>query len=257
MRSFGLLAATVLVLGQTGSDSVASANGIAFIDHFETRVERAWQLSNYAHPGEWLDTRWRPEQVAETEPGQIEVRLVPSPVPGKGFLSGELRWPETTHYGRYEVVMQAARGVGVTSNFFTYTGKHRGDPHDEINFEILGKDTTQISVNLYANGITMPGLMVPLGFDAAEAPHLYTFEWLPDRIRWYADGNLLFEFAPDDVTRLPQTPGQVYLNLWAGHPKIGAWLGNPEAETRTEAKYFCVSFQPMGEDAPQCSDPTG
>ena len=40
-----------------------------------------------------------------------------------------------TGYGRYEVVMTAAKGNGIISSFFTYTGPYFGDPHDEIDFE--------------------------------------------------------------------------------------------------------------------------
>ena len=100
----------------------------------------------------------------------------------------------------------------------------------------------------------MPGSAVDLGFDAAASPHLYAFEWSEDAIRWYADGVLLHEFGPGDGP-LPTTPAQVYLSLWAGHPRIKGWLGFADPDTEASATFHCVSFVPEGGEGPQCSDP--
>ncbi|MEL6265599.1 MAG: family 16 glycosylhydrolase [Pseudomonadota bacterium] len=218
---------------------------------------RAIEVSDYSHPGRWTDTAWSRERVAQ-EDGAIVIDLRPAEDPAavgdKRFVSGEIRHRADVHYGRYEVVMQAAQGDGLNSAFFTYTGPHRGDPHDEIDFEFLGQDTTRVYINVFADKRKMPGESVALGFDAAAGPHLYAFEWLPDRVTWYADGRLLYQFAPEDISRLPATPSQIYLSLWAGSPGIRGWLGLADPQTTAEARYWCVSYVPLGGEGVQCSD---
>ena len=228
----------------------------AFIDRFADLPEQSgWRLSEYAHRGQWLDTRWASKQIGQPEPGQLEIRLNPDFRTQKTFASGELRRRRATHYGRYEAVLQTARGSGLNTAFFLYTGPHRGDPKDEIDFEFLGKDPRKVWINIYADGEPMPGFAIDLGFDAAAAPHLYALEWSADAIRWYADGRLLHEFTPEQGP-LPATPAQVYLSLWAGHPRIKGWLGFADPDMEARAVYHCVSFVPEGGQGPQCSDPS-
>lgn len=228
--------------------------GEAFIERFDQPLARSdWRVSDYAHPGQWLDTRWAPRQIAQPDPGRLEITLNPDFRTKKTFASGEILRRETTHYGRYEAVLQTARGSGLNTAFFLYTGPHRGDPKDEIDFEFLGKDPTKVWINIYADGDPMPGFALDLGFDAAAAPHLYAFEWSADAIRWYADGRLLYSYASTEGP-LPVTPAQVYLSLWAGHPRIKGWLGYADPETEATAVFQCVSFVPEGKQGPQCSD---
>lgn len=230
--------------------------GSAFIDRFAQPLEEnGWRISKYAHPGQWMDTRWSKGRVfQETEPNRLRIGLRPDYRTGKRFASGEIRRRKTTHHGRYEAVIQTARGAGLNTAFFLYTGPHRKDPKDEIDFEFLGKDPSKVWINIYANGDPMPGLAVDLGFDASEQPHLYAFEWSEDEIRWYADGRLLHRYARVDGP-LPITPAQVYLSLWAGHPRLKGWLGFAVPETEASAYFYCVSFVPDGGAGPQCSDP--
>lgn len=247
-----LMIATLSLCGpdavRAGSDAGTGA-GTGFVDRFERPPERAgWRLSNYAHKGGWLDTRWDAARVSSTRSNGLVIALAPDPTGAKAFVSGELRRKRTTHYGRYEVIMQAAAGSGLNSAFFTYTGPHRGAPHDEIDFEFLGRDTTKVALNYYVDGEAKDGAEVDLGFDAAAAPHHYAFEWSAAAIRWYVDGALVHETGPGDAPP-PRTPGQIYLSLWAGSPK---WLGKAAPDAEAAAIYRCVSFTPEGEEGPGC-----
>src|SRR3546814_5746693 len=58
-------------------------------------------------------------------------------------------------------------------------------PHDEIDFEFLGKSPRQVQVNYYTAGKGGHETMIDLGFDASEDFHTYAFEWRPDSIRWF------------------------------------------------------------------------
>lgn len=245
---------TCLVVLSVGSPACADPPQEGFVDTFEKPGVWDWRLSDYAHPGGWIDTRWDPRQISEEVPGRLDLVLEPDEDAGKHFVSAELRRRTRSGFGRYEVVMQPARGSGLNSAFFTYTGPHRGDPKDEVDIEFLGRDTTGVWVNAFSDGVAMPGRLIPLGFDAADRPRLYAFEWSPQEIRWYVGDRLIHRHAPTGKAQVPQTPGQVYVSLWAGSRKSSAWLGPTQPDTSAVAQYHCISYRPMGEVGRQCSD---
>ncbi len=73
---------------------------------------------------------------------------------GKYAYSGaEYRTNGYYKYGYYETSMQAIKNDGVVSSFFTYTGPSENNPWDEIDIEVLGKDTTKVQFNYYTNGV--------------------------------------------------------------------------------------------------------
>lgn len=152
-------------------------------------------------------------------------------------------------YGRYETVMRAARGTGVVSTFFTHTG----EPHDEVDFEILGRSTASVHTNFFAAGQNGPA-DVSLAFDAAEAEHLYAFEWMPGRIAWYVDGVLIREVSEaSSGVRIPTTTGRVMASVWVAKGQVAEWVGEA-AFTEAAATYRCMSHVPVGLTARQCSD---
>ncbi|MEL6317360.1 MAG: family 16 glycosylhydrolase, partial [Pseudomonadota bacterium] len=157
-------------------------------------------------------------------------------------------------YGRYEVVMQPSNTSGVISSFFTYTGPWFKNPHDEIDIEFLGKDTTSVYVNRFTAGKKLKGQFLPLGFDASKRPELYAFEWRPDSIIWHAAGKELYRTTLEDGP-LPTHPSKIYINLWAGYnPTQELWAGRVADDATGAAKYFCVSYRAFDDDGPQCSD---
>ena len=130
--------------------------------------------------------------------------------------------------------MKAARGSGIISSFFLYTGT----PHDEIDVEFLGKDTSKVQFNYFKNGVGGHEQLVNLGFDAASAFHDYTIEWRENSIKWYVDG-VLVHSAVGDASTLPTSPTYVYLNLWNG-TGIDAYLGPFNYTVPLEASYDSI-----------------
>lgn len=107
------------------------------------------------------------------------------------------------------------------SSFFTYTGPTDGTPWDEIDIEFLGKDTTKVQFNYYTNGVGNHEKIVNLGFDAANSYHTYAFDWQPNSIKWYVDGQLKHTVT----TQIPQTSEKIMMmNLWNG-AGVDEWLG--------------------------------
>jgi cellulose synthase/poly-beta-1,6-N-acetylglucosamine synthase-like glycosyltransferase len=139
------------------------------------------------------------------------------------FTSGSLSTGEDGefHFGRFEVTMKASPASGVVSAFFLY----RFDPWQEIDFELVGKDTTKALLNVYYNpgddgdlynyGHFGTPVVVDLGFDAAEDFHRYAIEWDAEEIRWFADDRLIHVRRAGEPTPIPQLPMVFHLNAWA------------------------------------------
>src|SRR5690606_29171003 len=84
---------------------------------------------------------------------------------GKPYAAGEVATKELFGFGRVEASIKVAKGDGLVTSLFTYS------PHaDEIDIEILGKDTTKLETNFYVKGVAPAGAhqVIDLGFDAAE-----------------------------------------------------------------------------------------
>ena len=91
----------------------------------------------------------------------------PSGCSNTPYASGEYRSNTLTGYGTYESNFKAAKGNGIVGgSFFTYTGPSDNQPWDEIDFEVLGKNTTQVQLNYYTNGVGGHETLINLGFDA-------------------------------------------------------------------------------------------
>lgn len=157
---------------------------------------------------------------------------------GKYNYSGaEYRTADFYHYGYYETSMQAIKNDGVVSSFFTYTGPSDNNPWDEIDIEILGKDTTKVQFNYYTNGVGNHEYMYDLGFDASEGFHTYGFDWQPDYIAWYVDGKEVYRATTD----IPSTPGKIMMNVWPGIT-VDEWLKPFNGKTPLTARYQWVTY---------------
>lgn len=157
---------------------------------------------------------------------------------GKYNYSGaEYRTSDFYHYGYYETSMQAIKNNGVVSSFFTYTGPSEDNPWDEIDIEILGKDTTKAQFNYYTNGVGNHEFMYDLGFDASEGFHTYGFDWQPDHITWYVDGKPVYTAN----NNIPSTPGRIMMNVWPG-TGVDDWLNHYDGNTPLIARYQWVTY---------------
>lgn len=159
------------------------------------------------------------------------------------YSGGEFRSKDFYGYGRYEVSMKAIKNDGVVSSFFTYTGPSDNNPWDEIDIEILGKDTTKVQFNYFTDGKGNHEYMQDLGFDASEDFHTYAFEWHKDKIVWFVDGIEVHTATYD----LPVTESKIMMNAWCG-TGVDSWLNAFNADDLPlTAEYQWVKFTPFDE----------
>jgi endo-1,3-1,4-beta-glycanase ExoK len=228
-------------------------DGRSFIQSFSTELPRdTWAVSNASFRSDFYRAGFSKRNV-RTGDGAMRLSIDRRDMRHQPNSGAEVQKRGFYHYGRYEVVMKPARGSGLVSSFFTHTFDLFGDPHDEIDIEFLGNNTRQVSLNCFASGKATGSIAVPLAFDAADAPHLYAFDWRPDRIDWYVDGARVHTVRAE-TGALPSSPGRVIMNLWTGSEAQYGWHGQPTFTDGTEAVYYCASYRALGNPSGQCSD---
>ena len=130
-------------------------------DENEARAVQSWSLwdsLDYYNTGafnkaEWsnggmFNCGWKADHVYFNN-GKMTIKLDNTASHGKQYSSGEYRTNNTFSYGTFETNMIAAKGDGLVTSFFLYTG----NPWDEIDVEVLGKDTTKVQFNYYVDGV--------------------------------------------------------------------------------------------------------
>ncbi|KAF7164919.1 hypothetical protein CNMCM5623_009319 [Aspergillus felis] len=119
-------------------------------------------------------------------------------------------------FGKAEVVMKAAPGTGIVSSIVL-----ESDDLDEIDWEVLGGDTTQVQTNYFGKGDTTTydrGTFVSVA-TPQNTFYTYTINWTKDAITWSINGAVVRTLAYNDAkggTRFPQTPMRLRLGTWAG-----------------------------------------
>lgn len=222
-----------------------------FHDPFAQLSPHRWFVADYAFQHPHFDTDWKKSNVthlAETQ--AIILRLSPKSNGGEigqrnRYWGGSMRRRKTSGFGRYEAMLQPAKGDGMVTGFFTYTGPYYGTRHDEIDIEFLGRNTGMMQVSWFVDG-QLRSRQIELGFDASDRPRRYAFEWWPERLRWFVEGELVFEVDRTSAP-LPEVPGYLYLNLWAAAPALEKWAGRTSPRTRGRAQIEDVRFTPLSE----------
>ena len=196
--------------------------GEAFVERFDGGVDARWSVSDGWSNGGWMMNDWRRSAV-ETAPDLTAILLQPGPEGSKYKLaSGELQSHERHRYGYFEVRMKVPRGAGLVTGFFSYAGQEGGTRPNEIDIEILGRNTRVAELTIHENG-EATSTKVTLPFDAGDGFHVYGFDWQPGHVRWYIDGKLVHAESGGAARRLVR-PQQMILNLWASE-RLDSWVG--------------------------------
>ncbi|KAK8037879.1 ice nucleation protein [Apiospora phragmitis] len=146
-------------------------------------------------------------------------------------------------FGKVEVEMKAAPGAGIVSSLVL-----QSDNLDEIDYEWVGNDDTQVQTNYFGKGDDSTfdrGKFHSVNQPAAEF-HKYSIEYTAEKVTWAVDGNTVRVLNYQDAkggSRFPQTPMQIKLGTWvAGGPDspegTKEWAGG--ATDFKQAPFTCV-----------------
>lgn len=133
-------------------------------------------------------------------------------------------------FGHVDFVIKAAPGTGIVSSAVLLS-----DCLDEIDWEWLGGDNTQVQTNYFGKGNTATGYNRG-AFHAANGNHdsfsTYSIDWTADQIVWSINGQTVrvVKASEAEAGQYPQTPMQVKVGSWAGGdpanaPGTVAWAG--------------------------------
>ena len=192
------------------------------------------------------------------------------------YTAGEARTQNYYGYGDYEVSMKPSANPGTASTFFVCTGNYdvkyqldaegnlvydadgkligTQNPHDEIDIEFLGNDTTHVQFNFFVDGKGGNEYMYDLGFDASEEFHEYGFRWTETSITWFVDNVPVYMVTTDAsvetasnvvvVEKLPSTAGRILTNYWCGNEDAWGWMGQYQGNAKdsgTEYQWIATS----------------
>jgi len=177
------------------------------------------------------------------------------------YFCGELRTrPERRmRYGRIEARMQApkrSRASGYISSLFTYVheaGDDRGRVWEEIDVELEGGRPDAFQANLIY-GVDAESWLETRAWGAWEHKlsvgpvdrwRVFAIEWLPDRISWYVDGQLVKTLTATHIdcrpaciapqaqaTPIPGRPTDVIVNFWIPNDSIEDVFGGAKDDNR-------------------------
>lgn len=119
-------------------------------------------------------------------------------------------------FGTVEVIMKAASGQGIISSIVL-----ESDDLDEIDWELMGGNTTHAETNYFGKGNTTSfdrAIYYPIS-EPQKNFHNYTIDWTAEKIDWLIDGTLVRSLKYGEANgghNFPQTPMNVRLGIWAG-----------------------------------------
>lgn len=224
-------------------NSLAMAGEIPFFATYPHIDFKRWYISSGWSNGDHQSCEWRDSAISVAD-RRLVLTLSSKGGKTRPLGCGEIHTQQRTGYGRYEARMRAASGSGLNSAFFTYVGPPTGNPqHDEIDFEFLGKNPTQVQVTWWTNGQRHEPFDIDLGFDASKGFHNYAFEWRKGSIRWFVDDKLMHE-TPKGAD-IPSHPGLLYLSLWSGSKIEDDWMGPFTYKSPVTAEFATVRYSPL------------
>jgi beta-glucanase (GH16 family) len=147
-------------------------------------------------------------------------------------------------YGYFEIRARTQRGGGIHSAWWMI-----GAQQDVVNgsgsqqtaevdiFENVGRDPANPLVNLLRwsdPNLSQDTGVYNLGFNAADAYHVYGFEWTPNDMKFYADGRLIKTF-----NQSPRYPMLTLLGIY--EKRVNGWTG-PFDPSIPYPKVFSIDY---------------
>lgn len=218
--------------------------GKSFVENFSVLDKSRWYISDGWANGDHQNCTWDGDQVKVAD-NILSLSYAPKQTKDRKYACGEIQTHARFGHGTYEARIKAASGSGFNTGFFTYIGPAHKQPWDEIDFEFLGKDTSQVQLNSYVNGKGGNEKLVPVPGGADAAFNDYAFVWEKGRMRYYINGKLVHTVT--DPAALPAHAQKIYLSLWASD-NLTEWLGEFESPAKpVTAQFTRVAFTAPGD----------
>lgn len=213
----------------------------AFRDDFDTLDRDRWMVSDGWANGEHQSCLWSKDRVSVGD-GILTLSLTDDPLKDRDYSCAEIQTNERFSYGTYEARMKVPFASGTNSNLFSHVGAPQKKPHNEIDFEFLGKQDGLLQTNYFVDGEGQHEEVIDVP-DADDQFQTYSFVWMPDRIQWFIDGRMIREVTEGEI---PEENQKIYLSIWSTD-QLTDWLGEfryPGAPLNLEVDW--LAFTPQG-----------
>lgn len=218
------LAASVMSTLAVGSPmaSLAAASDGSFFDGFDTLSSSRWYVSDGWANGAHQNCAWAKNEIS-TSGGTLNVGFTKAPgADNRDYTCGEVQSRTAFSYGTYEARFKTPKGSGLNAAFFSYIAPPKAASHDEIDFEVLLKDTSKVQTGGFAanKGVKSETPDLPKPSDSGFID--YAFVWAPGSVKYYVDGKLVHTI--DDPAEVQTQPQRIYFSLW-GSDTLTDWMG--------------------------------
>ncbi|MCF1464574.1 family 16 glycosylhydrolase [Agrobacterium vitis] len=213
--------ATVLMTLST-AHAQQPVEGQSFVDTFDKLDLKRWYISDGWNNGPHQNCTWTKKNV-KIKDGHLELTFDDKPLGERQYSCAEIQTKQRFSYGTYEARLKTADASGLNSAFFTFIGPRDKTPHDEIDFEILGKNLNEVQVNQYISAKGGNEKMAAVDNGANKGFNDYAFVWEKDRLRYYVNGKLVQDVT--DPAKLPSHSQKIFFSLW-GTDTLKDWMGS-------------------------------
>lgn len=192
--------------------TAAALNG-AVTEEFNSldELKQNWWISSWGH----VPKQYSADNVA-VEDGILRLTMIPDSLDGAPRpLCGEVTYTGKKFlYGSFRASIKTTERSGGVVGWFVYKDGVPGDGNlHEIDMEILTEDITQIHYTLHHDAYSVDHAVDPLGFDPSADFHEYRFDWYPDSVVYYIDG----ERRMKQTVTIPDDSCSVMLNYWSNN----------------------------------------
>lgn len=241
LTSFALLGSGLIPYAVQAQED--QANGTSFVDNFDRINNGFWYVSDGWNNGAYQNCTWSKKNVS-VENGVLQLRFTQDKVGQRDYACGEIQTTKRYGYGTYEARIKTATGAGLNSAFFTYIGPTDKKPHDEIDFEVLGKNPGQVQLNQYIGAKGGNEKLVPVQGGADQGFNDYAFVWEKGRLRYYLNGHLVEDVT--DPSKIPTHAQKIFFSLW-GTDTLSDWMGKFAYSGPTVMQIDRIAFTAPGD----------
>jgi endo-1,3-1,4-beta-glycanase ExoK len=247
------LAAAPLVCAPARAQDAGNTGATSFFDTFDTFDRSRWSISNGWQNGDGQNCTWSSRNVRKSADSLLMV-LDDTRTADRAYSCAEVQSRRSYGYGTYEIRMRAPAASGVITAFFSYTGPSHGAgrPHEQISFEFL-ENPESVLLNASAGGTGNNLAYANVGGDYTRRSNDYAFQWLPDRIRWYVNGQMVREVMATAQKPIPEYAARIIFSIRTITGDQEQWAGSFQFRGPLEAAVEHIAFTKAG--AP-CQFPT-
>ncbi|ESZ25871.1 family 16 glycosylhydrolase [Mesorhizobium sp. L2C084A000] len=216
----------------------------SFVDDFKSFDRARWYVSDGWNNGSHQNCTWSKGMVGLSN-NVLSLGFEKQTLKDRDYVCGEIQTKQRFGYGTYEARLKTDTGSGLNAAFFTYIGPSDKQPWDEIDFEVLTKDTSKVQVNAYIAGKGKNEKLVNVPGGTENAFNDYAFVWQKDSLRWYVNGQLVNTIT--DPAKLPSHAQKIFFSFW-GSDTMKGWMGAfADPGRKLSLQIERVAFTALGE----------